>query len=232
MRVVAFEHDVVHANAVTLLEPGLVGDEAPVDVLAEQLRGQLVGVDVAPVLVPTPGVVDAFQQVRHPADAALGQGDFEVGELVEHVGHQQVDGGHHRVQPVQRDADEHVAVRRESLRHAAGAEVQGQRKFGFLADAQQRIPMVGVKRRQSDLVRRLDERNRLRALGRGALDLGDRGLDIPERNHHQRDLALGGIGTPLIEDEVVVGADAQLGEVLVLGGVKRAAGEAAEVREA
>ena len=92
--------------------------------------------------------------------------------------------------------------------------------------------MVGVERRQAEFVRRLDERNRLRALGGGAFDLGHRRVDVPERHHHQRDLALGGIGTPLVEDEVVVGADAQLREVLVLGGVKRAAGESAEVREA
>jgi len=42
----------------------------------------------------------------------------------------------------------------------------------------------------------------------------------------------GGVGAPLVEDEVVVGADAQLRKVLVLGGVKRAAGEAAEIWEA
>ena len=81
-------------------------------------------------------------------------------------------------------------------------------------------------------MRRLDERNRLRAFGGGAFDLGHRRVDVPERHHHQWDLALGGVGTPLVEDEVVVGADAQLRELLVLGGVKRAAGEAAEVREA
>ena len=55
---------------------------------------------------------------------------------------------------------------------AAGAEVHGQRKFGFLADAQDRIPVVGVKRRQAEFVRRLGEGDRLGALGGGAFDLG------------------------------------------------------------
>src|ERR1700761_3868206 len=99
MRVVALEHDVVDADAVPLLDARLVGDETAVDVLPEELRGELVGVDVAPVLVPAPGVVDALPQIRHPADAAFGERDFEAGELIEHVGHQQVDGRHHRVQP-------------------------------------------------------------------------------------------------------------------------------------
>jgi hypothetical protein len=72
---------------VPLLDTRLVGNEASVDVLPEQLGGELVGVDVAPVLVPAPGVVDALQQIRHPADAALGQRDLELGDLVENVGH-------------------------------------------------------------------------------------------------------------------------------------------------
>ena len=92
--------------------------------------------------------------------------------------------------------------------------------------------MVGVEGRQAEFVRRLDERNRPRALGGGAFDLGHRRVDVPERHHHQRDLALGGVGAPLIDDEVVVGADAQLREVLVLGLVEGAAGESTEVREA
>src|SRR6202012_455325 len=82
------------------------------------------------------------------------------------------------------------------------------------------------------LVRRLDEGNGFRAPGRSALDFGDRGPNVPERNHHQRDLTFGSVAAPFVKDEVVVCADAELREVLVLGLMKCAAGEPAEVREA
>ena len=41
------------------------------------------------------------------------------------------------------------------------------------------------------------------------------GVDVPERHHHQRDLAAGRGRAPLVEDEVVAGADARGGELLV-----------------
>ena len=84
MRVVALEHDVVDADAVPLVDAGVVGDEAAEDVLAEQLRRPDVGVAARVVAVALPRVVDALEQPRHPADAALGQGDLQARELVEH----------------------------------------------------------------------------------------------------------------------------------------------------
>src|ERR1700753_1196285 len=59
VRIVAFEHDVVDADTVPLLDAGLIRNEAAVYVFSKQLGGKLVGVDVAPVLMSAPGVVDA-----------------------------------------------------------------------------------------------------------------------------------------------------------------------------
>ena len=54
----------------------------------------------------------------------------------------------------------------------------------------------------------------LRTLGCRALDLGHRGIDVPERHHHHGDEAARGGGAPLVEDEVVPRADAGVGQSL------------------
>ena len=92
--------------------------------------------------------------------------------------------------------------------------------------------MVGVKRRQADLC----------GASMKEIDLAPlaavRSISATDASMSQNGTIIngiwrcGGVGAPLVEDEVVVGADAELREVLVLGGEKRAAGEAAEVREA
>ena len=76
------------------------------------------------------------------------------------------------------------------------------------------------------------KRDRLRPLRRGALDLGDRRLDVPEREHHHRDEAVRRSAAPLVEHEVVPRRHAGLRQVLVGGAEERAAGEARERREA
>ena len=84
MRVVALPRDHVEADVVDQLEAGRVVDEARDDVLVEDLARELVAeVLVRPRLVVLVGEVDAVEEVRDPADAALGERELQVGELAE-----------------------------------------------------------------------------------------------------------------------------------------------------
>ena len=80
VRVVALVGDVVDADGVEVLQPVRVVEEAAVDVLAEQLARRLrhlVG-DAAPAAVLLPHHVGPLEDVRDPADLALGVGDLQV----------------------------------------------------------------------------------------------------------------------------------------------------------
>lgn len=70
------------------------------------------------------------------------------------------------------------------------------------------------------------------ALGRGAVDLGDAQVDVPQRQYDQRHEPAGRKGAKLIDDEVVVGLDAQQRQFLIFAEEEPGAGVAAERREA
>ncbi len=62
--------------------------------VAEHLAGHLLAEVLAgPRRVHLVGAVDALEEVRNPAGAALGQRDLEVGILLDRLGPQQVGGG-------------------------------------------------------------------------------------------------------------------------------------------
>ena len=64
-----------------------VGDEAGQEVLAEHLAGQLAAeVLPRPGRVHLVGAVEPLEEVRDPAGAALGQGDLDVREVLDHAG--------------------------------------------------------------------------------------------------------------------------------------------------
>jgi hypothetical protein len=91
--VVALPGDVVDADLVPQLHADGVGDEAGEEVLPEHLARQLVAEVLAgPEVVHVVGAVDAVEEVGDPAGAALGQGDAQVGELLEDPRPQQVGG--------------------------------------------------------------------------------------------------------------------------------------------
>ena len=93
-------------DLVPALHPEGVVDEAGDDALAEDLAGELVAEVLArPRLVVRVDVVDPLQEVRDPADAALGQGEAEVRELAQHRGPQQVGRALHDVHGRQGDED-------------------------------------------------------------------------------------------------------------------------------
>ena len=98
MRVVGLAHDVVLADLVEAGDAVVVLDEAAEDVVAERLPDvELVQVDVGGGVVhellaphhPVPLLVEhllgPLEEVRHPADLALGQGDLQVRVPLEHA---------------------------------------------------------------------------------------------------------------------------------------------------
>ena len=90
----------------------MVVDEAGDDVLVEHLARQLVAEVLAgPVVVALVVVIDSLEEVRDPADAALGQGDLEVRELAQHRRPDQVGGGLDDVHRRQGDQHVHGGVR-------------------------------------------------------------------------------------------------------------------------
>jgi hypothetical protein len=83
--VVALPHHVVHVEEVAARHPELVVDEAGEHVVVEDLAGQPAAeVLPRPRVVAPVVVVDPLEEVRDPADPALGQGDLEVGERSQH----------------------------------------------------------------------------------------------------------------------------------------------------
>ena len=159
------------ADELPLLDPGVVGDEAAEDVVAEQVGGPHVGVDAGVPAVSLPCVVDPLEHVGHPADATLRQRHAQTRELVEDGRQQQVDGGELRVHPEECDGDGEVGVG-SGDGCAAAAEVQAQRQVGRLGGGKERVPVVAVVRRQPQPVRRFGEGDGPGPLGRGALELG------------------------------------------------------------
>ena len=62
-------------------------------------------------------------------------------------------------------------------------------------------------------------------------DLGDREVDVPQRDQAQRDQVAVGVGAPVVDHPVVVGADALQPELEVVALHERLAAEARERRE-
>ena len=122
VRVVALPHHVVHVEEVAARHAELVVDEAGEDVLVEDLAGELVAEVLAgPGVVAAVVVVNALEEVRDPADPALGQRDLQVGELAQHRRPDQVGGGLDDVHRRQRDqaVDRRVGRGDDELRRRA-----------------------------------------------------------------------------------------------------------------
>ena len=84
VRVVALPHDVVQVEELAVRDAEPVVDEAREHVLVEDLARQPAAEVLAgPGVVAAVAVVDALEEVRDPADAALRQRDLEVRELPE-----------------------------------------------------------------------------------------------------------------------------------------------------
>ena len=90
-----------------LATPNVSSMKHVTNVLVEHLARELVAEVLAgPRVVVPVDVVDPLEEVRDPADAALGQRDLQVGNLRSTGDHSEVGGGLHDVHRLQRD--EHV----------------------------------------------------------------------------------------------------------------------------
>ena len=80
--VVALPGDPVDADLVAQGDPGVVIDEAGREVAAEDVgRRQPTEVGAGPGVVMAVRVIHALEGVGNPADATLGEGDDQIGEL-------------------------------------------------------------------------------------------------------------------------------------------------------
>ena len=104
----------------------------------------------------------------------------------------------------------------------------------LVARLEERVPVVVrvVDGGQAQVGRDLREADRVHATRRIASDLCGGQLRVPQRHDDQRNQATSGAGAPLFHLIVVVGLDAQKGELFVLGLGEGLAAEAREGREA
>ena len=110
--------------------------------------------------------------------------------------------------------------------------MQAERHAGLLGGAEHRVPRIGVERREPEGRGVLGERDGTGPLRRAPLDLGGGQLDVPQRQDDERDEAIRCGPAPLVDHEVVVGLDAETGELLVLRPEEHRPGELRERREA
>ena len=102
--------------------------------------------------------------------------------------------------------------------------------LGLLARAEQRIPVVGVHRRQPEVVHALGERDRLEAALGVAPHVGGRDLGIAQPHELQRDHALRVRAGPHLVVPVVPRAHAREPELGVVAARERDAGEPGDER--
>src|SRR3954463_2577196 len=89
VREVALPHQLVDADHLACVDGDLVADDAGPELALVDLRRLLVLLH-ALVPRPRPRVVEPLDRPRHPAGAALGQSQLDVGRLLERVGEQEL----------------------------------------------------------------------------------------------------------------------------------------------
>ena len=235
VRVVGLERDVVDADALERLQAVRVVEEAAVDALVVVLRRRSLHLvpDATPGDVVLPDRVGALEDVRDPADLALGVRELQRRELLEDPGHQVV-GHRHRgvhVREGRTDRGRRVGRRRRHLR--ARADVHADDALGLRARLEERVPVavLVVHRRQAEERRDLGEAHRVPTTRRVAPHLFGREVRVPELDDRERDEPAVGAGAPLVEHPVVVGLHAEVRELLVLALEERLAAEPGEGRE-
>ena len=120
-------------------------------------------------------------------------------------------------------------LHREVLGEVAAADVEADRQPGVGGHRPQRIPMPVTQQRETELLGFAREQDAPMPARRAPFDLGDRGLEVPVGDRHDRDEALRRRLDP-VEEPVVVGADARELELGVGERQERLAPEAADVR--
>ena len=180
-------------------------DEARDDVLAEHVARELVAeVLSGPAVLLLVRAVDAFEEVRHPADAALREADLQAretgaGRRPDDVGGDLHDvHGHERERDVDGDSSDVIGISRRR------ADVETDDRALVRARGPERVPPLVVQARQARLLRVLRERERVAALRGHAPDLGDHRVLVPDRRDRERDEPARVRAAPLVDVPVVV----------------------------
>jgi len=213
-----------------------VVEEAAVDLAVEVhggLLGHLVG-HAAPAPVLLPDGVGPFEDVGDPADLTLRIGQLQGGETDEDAGEEEVDHGEGGVRVDQGGTDRRRGVLGGGGHLGRGSDVHVHDGLGLGAGGEEGVPVVvrivhgGQAQKRWDLA---EADGADTALGVAA-DLGGGHVGIPEGDERQGDEPSVGRRAPLLDHPVVVGPDAEQGELLVLGLVEGLSAEAGEGGEA
>ena len=236
---VGLEHDLVHADLVHQPSRGdLLEPVAGIDVAREILGRQHVQVgSLFRHAVAQELIVQGFEREGNPADAALDRHELDVGIACQHAGDDQVAQLHavaHEDIDGQFGERRHLAVGADLVLaqaavHVARADVEADRLVQFARHFPQRVPVRVAQQRLSERLRLAGEQNALVAHGVAAPDLGDRGLDVPERRRGDRQQAARVRGRPLGLPVVIDFHAGQL-QVLVVHTQEFLIAEAAHVR--
>jgi hypothetical protein len=237
VREVGLEEDVVDGDLVEQA-PGRDRLEpvAGVDLAGEVLRRQQLPLARAIVAALEVGVVDRLEHERDPADAALHRHHLQLREAGQHAAAEQV--GHLQA-VLQEELGRGVGVGR---RGAVGGDPLGGERGGGVAAAQvevhghagvdgrgpEAVPVGVAEVGQPEAPRLAGEQQPPMAGARAALDLRDRGVEVPERGGHHGDEPVR-VGRRPVAQEVVVGPDAHQLELVVLQPQEPLAAEAGHV---
>src|SRR5271167_222521 len=144
--VIAFPGDVVDADVVSQFDANRIGDEAGEEAFAEHLAGQL-GTEVltGPQVMHLVRAVDPVGEVRDPAGAALGQGEAQVGELLDDARPEEIGRRGADVHRLQRDHHVNGSVVGRHGDLAARAEMDRDHRGALRGGPPHGIPVLIVK---------------------------------------------------------------------------------------
>src|SRR6478609_499562 len=200
--------------------------------LAEHIAWQLVAEVAAQPLLIGVMPVAAVQVEGNPADAALGEREFQIRVVAHRRPPQQVLCAHRRHLSRQDDQVVDRRVRRHADRAEARPDVQAHHYVLLGKGAKHRPPiLVVVVARKPFQVRQFRHRDRATALGGDAANFGTHRLGVPRRQDRDRDESVRVTARPFVDVPVVVGRDHHQRHLLAVH-VEVPGGESRECREA
>ncbi len=213
------------------VEPVQVGhDLLGLDFVVVERRGRL----LRPVSLLVDHLFRSFDEIRHPTDVALGEGDLESGHTLEVVAEEPREHGAGGPHCSEGQVGQTGRIRRDHRHGRRRPDVHADDGLGVLGRRHHRIP-VPVRDHGSweDRAVRGSPRRRRQSLPFRRIVRSPRGPDrVPQRDDDQRNESPGNGPAPFIDHPVVVGLDAQHGQILVLGLVEDLAAETGKRGEA
>ena len=216
--IVALQHDVVGTQPVAHRERRRQIDGAEPEVPSHGVdRGE---VRISPRAVARGGVghhpLEPVHQHRRPPEATFGERNVELREPQRNLRPQPVCRGRQRIRREQRAVQLERRTGRARGRPARGTTVEAHDRVRLLTRSQQRIPVVGVHRRQPEVDRILEKAHRLEAALGVAPNLVGGDVRVGQPRDLERDYAIRVLARPFVEVPVVPRPRAREPELLVL----------------